>query len=110
MQQSALIVLAEFDDAARAALIAFDDVGVLGTGASPASRRGFAAAAPLPATPAGGRASWTQSWSAATGSSSRRSARTRSAAAPVELWESVLTRKGGSYALVARMPPDPSMN
>ncbi|HTA05227.1 MAG TPA: YqgE/AlgH family protein [Solirubrobacteraceae bacterium] len=29
---------------------------------------------------------------------------------PEELWSSVLTRKGGSYALVARMPPDPSVN
>ncbi len=30
--------------------------------------------------------------------------------APEELWSSVLTRKGGSYALVARMPHDPSVN
>jgi putative transcriptional regulator len=29
---------------------------------------------------------------------------------PDELWSRVLTRKGGSYALVARMPPDPSVN
>ncbi|MEA2197090.1 MAG: hypothetical protein QOJ25_1141, partial [Solirubrobacteraceae bacterium] len=29
---------------------------------------------------------------------------------PEELWEAVLTRKGGSYALLARMPPDPSVN
>jgi putative transcriptional regulator len=29
---------------------------------------------------------------------------------PEELWESVLTRKGGSYALIARMPVDPSVN
>ena len=29
---------------------------------------------------------------------------------PDGLWESVLTAKGGSYALVARMPPDPSVN
>jgi putative transcriptional regulator len=27
-----------------------------------------------------------------------------------ELWPEVLTRKGGSYALVARMPADPSTN
>jgi putative transcriptional regulator len=27
-----------------------------------------------------------------------------------ELWASVLTRKGGNYALIARMPPDPSVN
>jgi putative transcriptional regulator len=30
--------------------------------------------------------------------------------APEELWSSVLTRKGGSYALIARMPFDPSVN
>jgi putative transcriptional regulator len=29
---------------------------------------------------------------------------------PGELWSTVLTRKGGSYALMARMPLDPSMN
>ncbi len=29
---------------------------------------------------------------------------------PQGLWSDVLTRKGGSYALVARMPADPSMN
>jgi putative transcriptional regulator len=29
---------------------------------------------------------------------------------PAELWSRVLTRKGGSYALIARMPPDPSVN
>jgi putative transcriptional regulator len=29
---------------------------------------------------------------------------------PEDLWSSVLTRKGGSYALIARMPPDPSVN
>ena len=30
--------------------------------------------------------------------------------APEELWSAVLTRKGGSYALIARMPLDPSVN
>ncbi|MGB2711718.1 MAG: YqgE/AlgH family protein [Conexibacter sp.] len=29
---------------------------------------------------------------------------------PEELWTSVLTRKGGTFALVARMPLDPSLN
>jgi putative transcriptional regulator len=29
---------------------------------------------------------------------------------PEDLWSAVLTRKGGSYALIARMPPDPSVN
>ncbi|HME02590.1 MAG TPA: YqgE/AlgH family protein [Solirubrobacteraceae bacterium] len=30
--------------------------------------------------------------------------------APEELWSAVLTRMGGSYALLARMPLDPSVN
>ena len=30
--------------------------------------------------------------------------------APEELWADVLTRMGGHYALVARMPLDPSVN
>ena len=29
---------------------------------------------------------------------------------PAELWSAVLSRKGGSYALLARMPTDPSVN
>src|SRR5271154_1497771 len=29
---------------------------------------------------------------------------------PEDLWSGVLTRKGGSYALIARMPLDPSVN
>jgi putative transcriptional regulator len=29
---------------------------------------------------------------------------------PEQLWSDVLTRKGGSYALIARMPLDPSVN
>jgi putative transcriptional regulator len=29
---------------------------------------------------------------------------------PAELWSAILTRKGGGYALIARMPPDPSLN
>jgi putative transcriptional regulator len=30
--------------------------------------------------------------------------------APEQLWSTVLTRMGGSYALIARMPADPSVN
>ena len=30
--------------------------------------------------------------------------------APQELWSTILTRKGGHYALIARMPEDPSVN
>jgi putative transcriptional regulator len=110
VQPSALIVLAEFDRPAEAALIAFEDIGVLANGAqqdpSLSVRRGRAFV---------GHSGWGPGqlddevergdWiiepalrdDAFTGT-------------PLDLWSSVLTRKGGSYALVARMPPDPSVN
>ncbi|MGH2896362.1 MAG: YqgE/AlgH family protein [Solirubrobacteraceae bacterium] len=110
VQPSALIVLAEFDQPREAALIAFEDVGVLANVAhedpSLSVRRGRAFV---------GHAGWGPGqlddevergdWilepavrdDAFTGT-------------PVALWSAVLTRKGGSYALVARMPPDPSVN
>jgi putative transcriptional regulator len=109
VSQSALIVLAEFDDAQQAALVAFDDIGVLGEHGDdvmPETRRGRAFA---------GHAGW--------GPGQLDSELDRGdwileqadredafSGEPRSLWESVLTRKGGSYALVARMPTDPSMN
>ena len=105
--QSALIVLAEFDDADRAALIAFEDVGVVGTDESaPETRRGRAFA---------GHAGWgpgqldseVERGDWILEPAHREDAFTDT---PDALWRSVLTRKGGSYALVARMPSDPSVN
>lgn len=109
VQQSALIVLAEFDDADRAALLAFEDVGVLGSedgGAPPPTRRGRAFA---------GHAGWGPGQldsELARGDWILEAAQREDAfsAAPAALWQAVLTRKGGSYALVARMPADPSVN
>ena len=109
VQPSSLIILAEFDDPGQAALIAFDDVGVLASAASdqPAAiSRGRAFV---------GHSGWGPGqldaevqrgdWFLAPA--------TRAdafCADPDELWETVLTRMGGGYALVARMPPDPSVN
>jgi putative AlgH/UPF0301 family transcriptional regulator len=73
VQPSALIVLAEFDQPAEAALIAFEDVGVLASGA----------AGPSWATPAGAPDSSMTRSTAATGSSSRRCATTPS---PARRW------------------------
>ena len=110
VQPSSLIVLAEFDDAGDAALLAFDDVGVLATGASledPAGvRRGRAFV---------GHAGWGPGQLDAEierGDWILEPALREDAFAdqPTELWQSVLTRKGGNYRLVARMPTDPSMN
>jgi putative transcriptional regulator len=111
VQPSAVIVLAQFEDPGDAALTAFDDVGVLGTGSEPEElpvgvrqARAFV-----------GHAGWgpgqldaeleRDDWILE--SATLQDAFT--ADAP-ELWSSVLTRKGGSYALVARMPADPSSN
>jgi putative transcriptional regulator len=110
VQPSALIVLGEFEEPGDAALVAFGDVGVLANGSHddppPQLRRGRAFV---------GHAGWgpgqldseleRRDWIT-------EPARTQDAFSddPGALWETVLTRKGGSYALVARMPPDPSVN
>jgi putative transcriptional regulator len=111
VQPSAVIVLAEFEDPSDAALLAFDDVGVLGTGASlddPVAgvRRGRAFV---------GHAGWGPGQ--LDGELERGDWIVEPATVddafspePEALWPEVLTRKGGSYALIARMPPDPSVN
>lgn len=111
VQPSAVIVLAEFEDPTDAALLAFDDVGVLAAGATPDEL----AAGVRNGRPFVGHAGWgpgqldaeleRDDWII-------EPARLRDAFTPrpAELWSEVLTRKGGSYALVARMPPDPSVN
>jgi putative transcriptional regulator len=108
---SAVIVLAEFEDASDAALIAFDDIGVLQTG-TPMEQH---AAGVLRGRAFVGHAGWgpgqldseleRDDWIV-------EPARAEDAFTerPLELWPGVLERKGGSYALVARMPPDPSVN
>jgi putative transcriptional regulator len=110
VQPSALIVLAEFNTPAEAALIAFEDVGVLANGAheqaASSVRRGRAFV---------GHAGWGPGQlddEVERGDWILEPARREDAfsGAPLDLWSSVLTRKGGSYALVARMPPDPSVN
>jgi putative transcriptional regulator len=108
VQPSAMMVLAHFEDPDDAALLAFDDVGVLGTSDDPAAgvRRGRAFA---------GHAGWGPGQLDAEierGDWITEPARFDDAFAsePLALWSRVLTRKGGSYALIARMPADPSMN
>jgi putative transcriptional regulator len=108
---SAVIVLAEFEDPSDAALISFDEIGVLSTDApieqrAAGVRRGRAFV---------GHAGWGPEQLDAElerGDWILEPARGEDAFAerPLELWQGVLERKGGSYALVARMPPDPSVN
>lgn len=111
VQPASVIVLAEFEHPGDAALLAFEDVGVLAAAASSEQlsagiRTGRAFA---------GHAGWgpgqldaeleREDWIL-------EPARLEDAftTAPEDLWSQVLTRKGGSYALVARLPPDPSVN
>src|SRR5579884_3748923 len=94
-----------------AALLAFDDVGVLGTGGSEeeltvgirAGRAflGHAGWGPGQLDGELERGDWILE------PAKRDDAFSLDARG---LWSEVLTRKGGSYALVARMPADPSMN
>jgi putative transcriptional regulator len=112
VQPSSVIVVAEFEDPSDAALVAFEDIGVLAAGSSPED---MAAPRVRRARAFVGHAGWGPGqldgelergdWIVET-------ARREDAFAeePDELWRAVLTRKGGSYALVARMPPDPSVN
>jgi putative transcriptional regulator len=111
VQPSSVIVLAEFEDPTDAALIAFDDIGVLATGS--------ALEGPVAGVRTGrafvGHAGWGPGQldsELERGDWILEPARREDAftTAPSELWSEVLVRKGGSYALVARMPPDPSVN
>jgi putative transcriptional regulator len=111
VQPSSVVVLGHFEDADDAALMAFDDVGVLGTGSSPQElSAGLRAGRAFV-----GHAGWGAGQLEAElerGDWILETARLEDAfsSSPRELWSRVLTRKGGSYALVARMPPDPSLN
>jgi putative transcriptional regulator len=111
VQPSALIVLAQFEDPDDAALLAFDDVGVVGQADAPE----YAGAGVRRARAFAGHSGWGPGQLDAElerGDWILDRARTEDAFSgePRSLWESVLTRKGGSYKLLARMPPDPSVN
>ncbi len=109
--QQAVIVLADFEDPGEAALIAFDSVGVLG-GGEPASPVGSGLRR---ARVFAGHSGWGPGQldgELERGDWILEPARYSDAftSQPDDLWTEVLERKGGSYALVARMPPDPSLN
>jgi putative transcriptional regulator len=111
VQPSAVVILAQFEDAGDAALLAFDDVGVVGTGASLEEH----SAGLRTARAFAGHSGWGPGQldsELERGDWILEPARTQDAfsIAPRDLWSAVLTRKGGSYALVARMPLDPSLN
>ncbi len=112
VQPSTVITVGRFIDVNEAALTAFEDIGVLGTSSPPIEEL---ADRVLTARAFVGHSGWGPGQLDAeleTGDWIREDARPADvfSDAPRKLWADVLTRKGGSYALVARMPMDPSHN
>ena len=77
---------------------------------SPSSRTRYAEGASTPDIRAGPRDSSRQSSMPTLGSSRRRCPKELFPDDPDSLWSDVLTRMGGQFAIVARMPEDPSLN
>jgi putative transcriptional regulator len=111
VQPDALLVLAEFDDASHAAIPVIGTVGLMGDG----SDIDELAAVTRRARVFAGYAGW------GPGQLDAELAREDWFVAPAgiddifdpdadELWRRVLSRKGGHFAVVARMPIDPSVN
>ena len=108
---TSVIVLARFDEPDSAALLAFADVGVLGAS--------LEESAPPTSVHEGraflGHAGWGPGQldgELQRGDWILEPARLEDPfhPDPERLWSLVLTRKGGSYALIARMPADPRLN
>lgn len=111
VQSDALLVLAEFDDPDVAGMHVIDSVGIMGDSATVDELIDVTGRVRVFA----GYAGW------AAGQLDAELERDDWFVAPAgvndifdtdadELWQRVLARKGGHYALVARMPVDPSVN
>jgi putative transcriptional regulator len=106
-----VVVLAEFDDPSAAGLVIHEDVGFIGN----ATDHEPLASAGRRARVFAGHAGWgpgqldgeleEESW--ITADPEREDFFAEEAD---ELWSRVLERKGGAYALLARLPEDPSVN
>jgi putative transcriptional regulator len=111
VQPSSVIVLAAFDDPGAAGLLIRDDVGFLSADEDFPTSRDAARAMRVFA----GHAGWgpgqldeeleREDWFVEPPLPGELFGED-----PEELWTEVLTRKGGAFALVARMPLDPSVN
>jgi putative transcriptional regulator len=111
VQPSAVVILAEFEDPELAAALVLEDVGFVAAEADFTTLAADIRRARVFA----GMAGWAPGQLEA--ELERDDWITEPATAddvftsdPDALWSSVLDRKGGQYALVARMPPDPSLN
>ena len=107
----AIVIVAEFERASDAAILAFDNVGVLATD-TPAQEveartrrlRAFAGHAGWSAGQLDGELE-REDWILAPAD-----AETVFSDEPEEMWAEVLAGLGGNYELLSRMPDDPSLN
>ncbi|MGI9020710.1 MAG: YqgE/AlgH family protein [Solirubrobacterales bacterium] len=111
VQPSAIVVLAEFSDANAAAWIIAADVGFASAGYETAELAEVTRRARVYAGYSGwGAGQLEAEMDAESWIVEPPLPRELFPDAPEALWNAVLARKGGQYALVARMPDDPSMN
>ncbi len=111
VQPDAAMALAELDDVAEAAAVAFGDIGFLKPDTDPAELADGIRRLRIFA----GYSGWSagqleaeldeEAWIVEPAEPGD-----VFSPAPDALWSAVLQRKGGAYALVARMPQDPSLN
>jgi putative transcriptional regulator len=110
VEPSGVIVLAEFDEPSESAELVFGDVGFMSADADPAS----IALATRRARVFAGYAGWSagqldaeleeESWIVAD------AVEDDVFSEADDLWAVVLARKGGPFALLSKMPPDPGLN
>ena len=104
-------MLGEFEEPERAASLVLGAVGFLPgeieTGEESDRSRGSASS---PATPVGGRASSRAELAESSWIVEPAVPDDVFADDPEALWSEVLRRKGGPYAVLSLMPPDPSLN
>ena len=111
MQPQAIVVLGDFRDPDEAGALVLGSIGFLPGEIETAADVGSLARARVFAGYAGwGPGQLEDEIAEGRGFSSRPSPTTSSPRSPTHLWSEVLRRKGGAFAVLALMPPDPSRN
>ena len=111
VQPEAVVALAELEDPGEAAAIVMEDIGFLRADADPDALAGEVRRARIFAGYSGWGAGQLEaeleesSWIV-----EQAEPDDVFTLAPDALWSAVLRRKGGTYAVIAMMPPDPSVN
>ncbi len=110
VEPSGVIVLARFERPEDSAMVSFEDVGVLGAERSLEDPPKLLAARAFVGHSGWGPGQLDAELESGGWILEPATADDAFCAEPDALWSRVLYRKGGSYALVARMPADPSLN